>query len=402
MSTALSDINTLINDRRRDSGSTTVDMTAEGFRAINSTLDMWQIVHDWPWTVEKQVITYHAGIDTYDLNDDHKEPIDMRYQKAPGRYREFSRVTQNNFDSDTLKTNRFSPIMVTQGKRIRIKCTQGDRIALHTATAYDADGTWTAGGDASNVTTDSYEWFDLTASINFDYDGTSGTLTVDGMSAKDIRKYVSRGKVYMNIYLPTVTNFTSVAIKVGSSDSAYYSDTQTTDYLGDSVATGWNKFGFGIFDSAATGTPDDQNIDYIQLTFTYGSSTTDTDFRIENIFLSEDVPLVYEYYSTYMVQDAGDSTKRDNFDNSASTTDTFLWSGEWDFVKEAFVDSALETIFWLTGEYEDRNVALQKITSIVEPLKRRFPSRRRFPETQMELENDDYPINYRYGQRRYQ
>ena len=47
MSTTLSDLNNLINDRRRDSGSNSIDMTTTGFRAIKSTIDLMQQVHDW-------------------------------------------------------------------------------------------------------------------------------------------------------------------------------------------------------------------------------------------------------------------------------------------------------------------------------------------------------------------
>lgn len=385
MATTLGNMNTLVNDRRRDSSSSTLDMTAEGFRAINGTLELWQMLHDWPWTIEKQEITYHKGVDVYSLNSDFKADIDLSYKKAShGRTAEFHKVSPNSFHSEQQKIKRYAIQDIAQDRRIMINAT-GNKVSVNNATSYDGDGTWVAAGDASNISTDTNEFFDLTGSINFDYNGTSGTLTVSDMSAKDLSDYVDRSAVYMNIFLPTVSNFTSVTIRIGSDSSNYYTASATTDHIGDSVVTGWNKLKFNVWDTSV-GSPDAENIDYIQITLAYGSTANDTDFRIENIFVSEDIPLILEYYSLNMVKDAGDDTKRAIFDDSAATTDTFLWSSSWDYVKEPFLNSVLEIALYLTGEYGDRSLMEENVNKYLQPLRQRLPSRRRQTELQFEID----------------
>lgn len=383
MATTLATVNNLINDRRRDTGTNSVNMTTVGFRAINQTLLLWQQLHDWEFTIEEQLVDYNQGIMHYALNSDYKSPYDMRPYKG-SRKQEFDMVSQSNFDSEELKKNRFAISVKAQTERLRIQSSLGNKAPLHTATTYDGNGTWVASGDASNVTTDTNEYFELSGSVNFDGNGTSMVMTNSTFTSIDLSDYEDRSNVYFNIYLPTVTNLTSITLRFGSSASAYWTETITSDYLTDSFIVGWNKLKADW--GTKVGSPDSSAIDYLQVTLTWSQSTTDTDFRLENFFCSENVPLIFQYYSTNMVKDASDGTKRQVFDDAASTTDLFLWSGKWDFVTEGFVDSVLEYIFWITGEQEDFNIARIKIQEIVNNLRVRLPSRRRYAEMQFEIE----------------
>ncbi len=378
----LNDLNNLINDRRRDSGTNSIDMSTDGFRAINSTLRAMQQFHDWEFTLGKTSITFNKGITWYSAPSDLKSFSDLRNHKPPFD-REFDMVSPNNFDSETLKTNRFAMPTQAQTQYVRID-TIGNTLSVHTMSSYDGNGTWAAAGHASNIGTDTKEHFDQPASIKFDYSGTSGTLTVDDMSKVDVSNFVARSSLYINIYFPTVTNFSSVAIKIGSSSSAYYASTSTTEYLGNAPSTGWNIFKFTPW-STTVGSPDDENIDYIQFTFTYGSSTTDTDFRMENLYASENIPLDLIYYSQNMVYDVSGTTALTVFNDAAATTDYPLWTNKWDWVTESFVDATLELIFWMTGEETDRQVAIIRQKEIFADLKRRLPSRRRYAEMSVNI-----------------
>lgn len=380
MSTLLSDINNLINDRRRDDGSNSIDMTTKGFRAITSTIDLMKQIHDWTFTIQKTPIVFHKGITWYAIPSDFKSMNDLRIAKPLSNPKEFDFVSSNNFDSTILKPRRFAVAVQNRTQYLRIE-NDGDSLTINTLTSVDANGTWTAAGDASNATTDSYESFDLNASVNFDFDGTVGTLTNNDMSEVDLRRMLDRSKQYLNFYLPTVTNLTSLALRVGSGASAYYSDTATTNYLGEALVVGWNKVEFDPWDTI-TGSPDDENINYVQITITYGGSTTDTDFRVENLFVSEDTDLDLIYYSTNMVFDTSASADVANFNDATATTDYPLWSGDqWDFVTESFVDATLEIIFWMTGETDDRKVAEERRLQILSDLKRRIPSKKRRQRT---------------------
>jgi hypothetical protein len=83
------------------------------------------------------------------------------------------------------------------------------------------------------------------------------------------------------------------------------------------------------------------------------------------------------YYSNNMVYDVSASVPLQKFNDVTATTDRPLWSGQWDAVTETFINCALETVFWMTGEYTDISVARQKIADLLEPLKARYPSQRR-------------------------
>ena len=383
MSTLYSDIDSLLDDKRRDSGTNSIS-AATLFRAVQSMINLMQQIHCWEFCIKKSTVVFHKGITWYADPTDFKAAIDLRYQKAPNRSKEFAMVSPNNFDSQTLKTRRFTIATDESQQYLRIQA-EGDVQDIDACSEYDSGGTWVGASGITNVATDSYEFYDETASTKFDFDGTAGTLTKTFDTAIDLEKYKDRGKVYLNVYLPTVTNFSSVAMKLGSSSIAYYTATATTDYLGNSVVAGWNKLEFDVWDSE-TGTVDDKNIDYIQLTVAYSSTPNDTDFRIENIFCSEDIPLDLVYYSLYMVYDATASAWVQNFIAVTDTSDYPLWSGRFDFVTPAFVNMVMEEIFWITGETDDREKARQRQIEILNDLKRRLPSRRRYPELQLSVE----------------
>jgi len=387
LATTLSDINNLINDRRRDSGSNSVNMTTEGFRAINGTLDLWNQMHEWEFQIEETLINYNEGITWYSTPSNGtasilKAPVDLRYYKG-GRTKEFDMTSSSGFDSDILTPRKFAISTKGQTEYLRIKAA-GDKIDLDPATALTSNGTWVGATAISNVATDSYEFFDQNASLTFDYSGTSGTLTKTLTSGVDLSKYKNRSSVVWNHKSSTYTNWTSMTLKFGSSDSAYYTASVTSDYLSnDPTADQWNKFKIAWADLTTVGSPDITDIVYIQLTIAYSVNPANAQW-IENLFVSENVPLVFEYYSNNMVSDSG--TKTQKFTDSSDTNDTPLWTEKWDFITESFINSVLEVIFFITGEYTDMAAVQNKVAQIVNNLKTKLPSRRRYPEMAMKFD----------------
>lgn len=386
MSTTLAEINALINDRRRDSTSNTIDMTGDGFRAINSVLDLWSQSHDWPWTIKDVKFNYNSGIDWYSLDtiaSDFKTPLTLKPYKNENKSEEFWMVAQSKFDSAQTKTRRFAITDMNGKQYLRMNAGYGNKVSVHTATQYNNDGTWVGDTAISNVSTDEYEGFELPTSVKFDYSGTSGTLTNSTMTSVDLNSYADRSNLYLDLYIPEVENFTSVTIKFGSGAGDYYQITTTTDYLGETPSEDneWYRFKFSWNSPTTVGSPDITAIDYIQITLSYSVDQSATGFRIQNIFISENVPVVLTYYSNNMVYDVSAGIQTAHFTDSGDTTDYPLWSGKWDVVTEAFINSVLEIIFFMTGEYTDFGISKQKINEIVEDLKQKHPSRRRKPAT---------------------
>lgn len=377
MATTLDDINNLINDRRRDTTSNSINMTTVGFRAINSTLNIWNQIHDWPWTIKESDFDYNAGITEYTLPTDMKYPLTLKEAKPP-KTSEYTLLSPLKFDSDATHPKKFAISVVARTQTLRVKSNEGETASINTATSYNGNGTWVGASAISNVSTDSYEYNTLKGgSVKFDYSGTSGTITNSTQSAVDLTSFKERGTNYFEFYFPTVTNFTSITIKMGSDASNYWTNTITTDYLGNTPVTGWNTLSFNW--STSVGSPDASAIDYIQLTVAYGSSTTATAFRFQNFFASVNVPMTLTYYSTNMVYDTSGSTQLQIFNDSSATTDYPLWSGRWDAVTETFINTVLETIFWITGEYTDKAEAEKRIVDLTASLRSRYPSQRRYP-----------------------
>lgn len=405
MSTTLGNIVTLANDRRRDTTSNSVDMTTDGLRAINGALQIWNEQHDWEWQITKTIINYNPGVYTYPIDATllFKSLIDVRPYRTLQDNAELYYISNNKFDSDYTHSNKFAIKMDDQKKYLRMKYMAGDQASLNQATGYNTNGTWVGLTAISNISTDLYEYYDLgVGSVKFDYSGTTGTLTCPDMTAIDVSRYAQRSAIYFNVYLQSITSFSSITVKVGSSSSNYITASLTTDYLGNTPIVGWNKFKLNWNGSTTVvGTLVTTAFNYVQFTIAYSVNPSTVGNRIENVFISENIPMTLEYYSHFMTIDISASNAKDQIFNDGSATGDFaLWSGQWDFVNEAFINSVMEIITWMTGEQEDRKTSLERITALVEPIKSKIPSKRRYAEVSLvaDLNNPGSGTRYnRYG-----
>lgn len=391
MSVNLALMITTINDRRRDTSNASVDMTAAGFRAINSALEIWNTNHDWPWTIKTVQFQYNPGIDTYALDSivtDFKAPLTLKYFKPYSKTKEFWMVSQLRFDSAYLWSSRFAIQNIAGVQTLRVKTVDGHKSTVNTASQYNSNGTWVGASAIGTVGTDQYEGYSLPSSVSFIFNGTSGTLTNDGnvyntFDPVDLTIFQNRSNIYFDIDIPSDTNLTSFTLKWGTDSSNYFTATMTTDYLGNTFGTGWTRIKVP-WSSPATqvGSPTISQIKYLQLTVTCSGPTNLGLFRVQNFFVSENIPLVLTYYSTNMVSTTG-LVQSQIFTNSANTTDYPLWSGRWDAATEPFINSCLEIIFFITGEIQDYSVITQKVSELMEPLKKHYPSQRRMSSFQI-------------------
>lgn len=397
MSTTLSTITQLIDDKRRDSTENSMT-SAQRLRAINSALNIWNSLHDWPWTINDVNFNYNAGIDTYPIPvTDFKFDVTLKPFKGE-KVKEFWKVSENKFDSAITKVNRYCIANNAQKQYIRVKSNTGNQSQINTATAYDENGTWVGASAVSGVYTDEYEGFTWPSSVAFTYTGTSGTLTNSTMNPVQMDMFENRSNLYCDIYISDTSDLTSFSLKWGSSSTDYNTVTSTTDYLGEAFQVGWNRVKFAWNNVTTVGTPDVSAIDYLQLTIAYGSDPGGVLMRVQNFFVSENVPMTLRYYSNNMVYDVSAAAQTQVFTDVSATTDYPLWSGQWDAVTEQFVNSVMEIAFWMTGEYNDMTVAQNKIAEIVTPLKARYPTQKRqtsfFLTTDTNLNEGGYMRNY--------
>jgi hypothetical protein len=384
MSTSLANIETLADDRRRTTSSAVIDWTGNGFRAINGALQIWNQSHNWLWQTEVYNFNYNEGITVYPLSSslDFKAPIDVKPFRPAEKFRELYFLSNNKFDADMIHQYKFGIDVNTQLQYLRLKYA-GDYTTINQANTLADNGTWVGATAISNVATNSYQFLNQSSSVGFDYSGTSGTLTNSTMTAQDLTRYAKRSVIYFNVYLQSVTSLTSITLLVGSSAVNYITGTATTDYLGNDFVVGWNTVKLEWSGTTTmVGTVDTTLINYIQVQIDYSVNPVSLGNSIENFFISENVPMQLEYYSNNMAMTTA-GVKTQVFASAAATTDLAMWSGTWDFVNEAFINSVMEIIAWLNGDTQDRAIAVERINAYLEPLKTRLPSRRRYAEASL-------------------
>lgn len=401
MSTTLLTINTLVNDRRRDTTNNSIDMTGDGFRAVNGALQIWDQTHDWPWEIETTTIVYNEGVTWYPIPASlaYKAVVNLEPFKPANISNTFYYISSSKFDSDFIHTWKFAVDTQSQAQYLRLKY-NGAYLSLNSATSVTANGTWSGTGAISNLSTDAYDGFDEAASIKFDYSGTSGDLINSTFTPVNVTQFAQRSHIYFNIYLQSVTSITGMTLKVGTDASNYLTASVTTDYLGNALKVGWNKCRIAwTGTSTVVGTLTLSSFAYIDLNLAYSVNPATVGNRIENFFISEDVPVTLTYYSHFMTYDISGLAKTQTFNDAAATGDQTLWTDRWDFVNEAFVNSAMEIITWMTGEIEDRAVSIERISAFVEPLKSRLPSKRLYPEMSITADINNAYSGYPYGRR---
>lgn len=205
-------------------------------------------------------------------------------------------------------------------------CNSQSPVAIDT---FNSDNTtnWIASSDANNVTTDINVFQYGGGSLNFDIFqnvATSGALTSINRGTFDWTQQQAANTALfkMSVYIPDITNFTSIALKFGSSATDYYFTSITTQEDGSAFVVGWNQIALPMTGAVVTGTPDITQIDYFQLMFDYTGAFVPTDgFRLNWLRLIVPDPLTLTYYTSYKGKTALGVFIRD----FTAVTDTMLF-----------------------------------------------------------------------------
>lgn len=213
-------------------------------------------------------------------------------------------------------------------------------------------GTWAldaTNGDGTTLTIDTVEFKQGSGCFNFDADVSQTAnnkveIGTENLTSLDLSEYEDLASWVFWVYIPESTNFSSITLYWGSSTSAYWSATVTTDIDAAAWVDGWNRVKINWADATKTSTPDETAIDYMQVDFNYAAGyTDDTDFRLDDITLVRPEKLTFHYIS-WNVGDtsASDSTKLKAF---AATTNVPYFSGQYDQYKYAVAHKAASLVF---------------------------------------------------------
>lgn len=216
-------------------------------------------------------------------------------------------------------------------------------------------GTWTVDADATNLTSDSNEYKEGTASLNFDVDvsadaANTATVYIPDIDSEDFTSVEDLGSFLLWVYLPDVTYTSSVTL-VWSSDASgtpttisnYWSSTQTTDYEGNTFVNGWNRVKFDWDTSTVVGSPDSSAIVYFQVDIDYtASQADDTDYRINSLVMVRPEKLTF-YYVSYNVGENSGGTALTTF---TADSDVPFFSGKYDQYKHVVAHKAASLAFY--------------------------------------------------------
>ena len=169
-----------------------------------------------------------------------------------------------------------------------------DGTTIHNCDTYNSStyGTFAAvaGTDSASVATDASEVRFGAGSVSFTITpGASvnnyAEIEVASLTSLDLSTLLSTGLFRMWVYLPNVTDFTSISLYIGSSSTDYYLMTATTDISGNAFASnGWIRLEFDWANATTNGSPSSSALDYLKLRFTYAASFTGgTSFRVDDI-----------------------------------------------------------------------------------------------------------------------
>lgn len=175
-------------------------------------------------------------------------------------------------------------------------------------------GTWAVdavNSDATNLTVDTNEYKQGSASLNFDITvsqsgNNRATISNSSVTSTDLSSVNDLASFIMWVYIPNVTFTSSLTLFWGSSSSNYWSATVTTDVNGNAFAAGWNRIRWDWQNATATGTPNAAAITYIRFDVNYsGSQTNDTDYRVDDLIVVRPEKLTFFYNSRYVGTNTG-------------------------------------------------------------------------------------------------
>lgn len=266
----------------------------------------------------------------YDRVYDYTVPDDLKSDAIIDIRRQVNRISGDNFSQtynesfDLRKPNNNFTIEVRDAvKFLRLSKSVTTGKTIHAMNGITDNGTWAVGGDATNLTQDTLNKVSGSASLNFDLDGstTTGNIENTTITAVDLLAHEDQSAIFMWLYLPDPTAFTSCDLRWGSSSTAFWNRTVTTGHA-TAFQVGRNLLRFDWNGATETGSPDSSAVDYAKVTLVY-DGVADTDYRVDNIVsqLGDLFDLIY--YSKFLFRNtSGTFIEKPTLDSDIVNLDT--------------------------------------------------------------------------------
>ncbi len=250
--------------------------------------------------------------------------IDIRPQVNRTPDNRFSQLYNEDFDANkgTPRGWRMPSFTVQWNnavKTLRIDKSLIAPLLVNSVSSITDNGTWAAGGNASNLVVDTINYVDGGGSLRFDVSaggaGSTAYLENSTMTAVDLSRDVDQGTEFLWVYFPDATEVTNVILRWGSSSANYWTVTATSAFNSTAFQNGWNLLSFSWNGATEVGTPDDTAVNYARLTVTYDGSAN-TDYRFNS--LTSQLGAIYEieYYSKFLFRSSAGTFQETVLDDS--------------------------------------------------------------------------------------
>lgn len=301
MSYTISDLKTRLNSKVHNSQDKILDINSLIYEAGCNLL----LVLDPTETIRVSALS--NGL--YDQVSSYVLPADVKEDKIINVFPQANGTERNNYNQTYSKQvdmyNTPGDFSIDDNSTVRTLRAVGidlrAGVTLNDSNSLTSNGTWAAGGNATNLAIDSINFVSGNASLKFDISasGSSAYIENSTMTAVDLTDYVNTGSAFVYVYIPSITIITSVNLRWGTTSSNYYSVTATTTQDNTAFVVGWNLLRFDWNGSTTTGTPTNTSIKYARVTFNY-SGTATTSCRVDNIVFR--LPAIHnlKYYSNYL------------------------------------------------------------------------------------------------------
>lgn len=314
-----------ISDLKNDLSSilkgTTIDKVSNLYPLVNRAARELLLDSDPAETVRISNLSdvVYSGVYDYSLPADLKgNKIINIWQTSDTQNGKFTRRGREQFNYD--KENDTFSIRNNSGiKSLRLSKSIGCKSVLNSCNSLTEGGTWSVGGDASNLTLDNLYYVNNGGSLNFGLSGagTTGYIDVSLTNSIDLSDYEDIGAVFAWVYLPDESIITSITLTWGS-DSSNYWEATATEAIDGAFKNGWNLVSVNWNGATETGTGDSSAIDYLKVLVTY-DGTAETDIRVGGIIGRYGDIFQIEYYSKYLFADYSTSIWKEEADNDEDT-----------------------------------------------------------------------------------
>jgi len=289
----------------QDTSSGTIDTNQQttlfnlAIRNLQATADVYGTTFESDLDLFSDEFQYRAPTNfkaSIDLLD--RDNPDQRFESRSEKYFWRQKNKEENIFADAHRRETFFLLVNADIKT--------GSILLHNLDSITANGTWAVvgGSGAINLTVDTFEFKEGSASLNFDATtATVPSIQNSTFTAVDLSSHQDRSTIFAWVFLPTITNLTNVILRWGSDTTNFFQQTVTSQFSGFPFEVGWNRLGFAWNGATTTGTPVASAIDFSRLIITYSVATTATDFRLDEIISKLPERIVHSYYTIPMVKD---------------------------------------------------------------------------------------------------